>query len=273
MAREIQFVPVQTAHGHDKNVARKFVRSAAMRRFRRQQRVERAEEFRKKRGRPVAEKIPQDVKTIVPSVLNSTKDALTSHRQVSQPFDCYDAAWHSPDVPTVQDEPKCRQDQLCISMFPFVDLDLEAFDPIISCFPRSNKIHRVLLNHCKPILLSHFIPQTIWHWSFESNLLTPHIIVVHVIAPALQPLGVNRHQNPIITSWVPQALIEPAVLLATLFHSAVHLDGLHQRQWTSITLQYRGCAIRVTNDALRSPICPSSDANIAAVSMIAASGV
>ena len=60
---------------------------------------------------------------------------------------------------------------------------------------------------------------------------------------------------------------------AALFHSSVHLDGLHDRPWTPVTLHHRGEAIRLVNEFLQSPDRGVSDASIAAVDFIASSGV
>jgi hypothetical protein len=60
---------------------------------------------------------------------------------------------------------------------------------------------------------------------------------------------------------------------AILFHSSVHLDGLHKRPWTPATLNHRGESIRLVNELLQSPDPEISDASIVAVGLLGSSGV
>lgn len=99
------------------------------------------------------------------------------------------------------------------------------------------------------------------------------LLVVSVIMPAVQPLGSNNGRNPLLADWIYRALTEPAILEATLFHSSVHLDQLHQRQWSVTTRCHRGEVIREVNRLMTSPGQEASDVAIAAVGMMAGTGV
>ena len=91
--------------------------------------------------------------------------------------------------------------------------------------------------------------------------------------PAVQPLGINKDRNPLLADWTYRALTESAILEATLFHSSVHLDQLHQRHWSVTTRYHREAVIREVSRLMKLPGEEASDGAIAAVGMMAGTGV
>lgn len=100
------------------------------------------------------------------------------------------------------------------------------------------------------------------------------VVVVHGIAPTIHPFGSNQAHKPITQNWAQNALKDPMLLGAFLFHSAVHLDSIYRRPWSPITLYYRGESIRMLNRRLA---CHSgkgmSDAVIATIGFLGSAGV
>lgn len=68
--------------------------------------------------------------------------------------------------------------------------------------------------------------------------------------------------------WLTTAMTNPALFNATLFVSAVHLDGLHGCRESSESLYYKLETIRVLNDALEDPKLAVADETIAAVLLL-----
>ena len=87
------------------------------------------------------------------------------------------------------------------------------------------------------------------------------------------PLARNLAQNPISTIWVRNALSDPVLLSALLFHSAAHLDVMNGGTLSATTLHHLGECIRQLNTQLRRPEEATSDSTIAAVGIVAATGV
>ena len=87
------------------------------------------------------------------------------------------------------------------------------------------------------------------------------------------PLARNLAQNPISTIWVRNALSDRVLLSALLFHSAAHLDIAHSRSLSTTTHQHLGECIRQLNAQLQRSEEATSDSTIAAVGIVAATGV
>ena len=87
------------------------------------------------------------------------------------------------------------------------------------------------------------------------------------------PLAPNLSQNPISTIWARNALADPVLLSALLFHSAAHLDVVRGGPLSAATLHHLGECIRQLNTQLQRPEEATSDSTIAAVGLVAATGV
>ncbi|KAH8660714.1 hypothetical protein BGZ60DRAFT_433574 [Tricladium varicosporioides] len=93
-----------------------------------------------------------------------------------------------------------------------------------------------------------------------------------VLAPMLLPLGNNNERNPVTSEWGYRALTSPIFLSATLYHCSVHLDRINRRPWTEVTLYHRGEAIRLISEQL-STSEPIDENLIAAVALVGGAGV
>ena len=83
-------------------------------------------------------------------------------------------------------------------------------------------------------------------------------------------------ENPLTKIWLPQALQEPALFLATLSFAAVHIEALSgfSGSPTSLqTLRQKGEAIKCIDAKLRDSSEALSNGTIGAVSMLAAAEV
>jgi hypothetical protein len=80
-------------------------------------------------------------------------------------------------------------------------------------------------------------------------------------------------QNPIYAIWGRNALTDPVLLAAILFHSAVHLDLRNRRLYSTVTLHQKGEFIRLLNERLKASKDATSDSTIGAVGFVAATGV
>jgi len=78
----------------------------------------------------------------------------------------------------------------------------------------------------------------------------------------------RKEEGPLGSSWIHRVLQDRLLLEATLLNAAVHLDGLHKRESTPLTLRHRGETIRMINRTLHSSE-PASDSNIGAVVLLA----
>ena len=67
--------------------------------------------------------------------------------------------------------------------------------------------------------------------------------------------------------------MDPVLLGAVLFHSAVHLDRIHHRPWSPLTLYHRGQSIHLLNKRLENEDEAVGDNVIGAVALLGAAGV
>ena len=67
--------------------------------------------------------------------------------------------------------------------------------------------------------------------------------------------------------------MDPVVFESALFHSGVYSDRAHNRPWSESTLYHRGETIRLLNERLSSGGASTDESTIAAVGLLAASGV
>ena len=84
------------------------------------------------------------------------------------------------------------------------------------------------------------------------------------------PIDPGNGQNPLTKVWVPYAMTDPVLFLATLNFAAVHLDLLRGTQSNHKTLVHKGETIRRINDRLQSSTETISNTTIGAVAMLAA---
>lgn len=96
--------------------------------------------------------------------------------------------------------------------------------------------------------------------------------VCSVIAPIIQPLGINYDQNPVTVMFARSALSSPLFLETLCFYASVHLDFLLRRKLQNKTLYHKGQAIRLMTDHLNRGEGPE-DSFIASAALLAASGV
>ena len=94
------------------------------------------------------------------------------------------------------------------------------------------------------------------------------MIVTTVVARSLFPLVLRRGQHPLLDIWMPHAVTDPALFLATLNFAAVHLDVMHGRRSNPRTLVQKGEAMHLINLRLNSAETVS-DTTIGAVLMLA----
>ena len=95
------------------------------------------------------------------------------------------------------------------------------------------------------------------------------MIVTTVIARRSFPLVLRSGQHPILDVWMPYAMTDPVLFLATLNFAAVSLDILHGRRNSPRTLVQKGETMHLINLRLNSAKI-ASDTTIAAVLMLAA---
>jgi hypothetical protein len=79
--------------------------------------------------------------------------------------------------------------------------------------------------------------------------------------------------NPIYAIWGRNALADPVLLTAVLFHSGIHMDLLKNQSMSTLTLYHQGEFIQLLNKRLEDPDNATNDSTIAAVALVAASGV
>ena len=96
----------------------------------------------------------------------------------------------------------------------------------------------------------------------------PIITVDAVMARNFLPVMAGKGQHPLTNVWIPNAVADPLLFLATINFAAAHLDFLHGRSTSSRTIAQKVETIRLIN--LRLPESNLSDSTIGAVAMLAA---
>lgn len=84
------------------------------------------------------------------------------------------------------------------------------------------------------------------------------------------PVEVGKGQNPLTNIWMPYALADPLLFLATLNFAAAHIDIVHGRLSNPRTIAQKGETIRLINLRLQDSADIVSDTTIGAVAMLAA---
>ena len=116
------------------------------------------------------------------------------------------------------------------------------------------------------------------HPSLEHKCISIHLpansnmVVTTVIARSLFPMVLSGGQHPLIDIWMPHAVTDPVLFLATLTMAASHLDAVHGRRKNPRTLAQKGEVIRLINLRLNSGETVS-DTTIGAVLMLASAEV
>ena len=98
------------------------------------------------------------------------------------------------------------------------------------------------------------------------------MVVTTVIARSLFPMVLGGGQHPLIDIWMPYAVTDPVLFLATLTMAASHLDVVHGRRKNPRTLAQKGEIIHLINLRLKSTETVS-DSTIGAVLMLASAEV
>ena len=98
------------------------------------------------------------------------------------------------------------------------------------------------------------------------------MVVTTVIARSLFPMILGGGQHPLIDIWMPYAVTDPVLFLATLTMAASNLDVVHGRPKNPKTLAQKGEVIRLINRRLNSAETVS-DSTIGAVLMLASAEV
>lgn len=91
-----------------------------------------------------------------------------------------------------------------------------------------------------------------------------------VLARQWLPLEAGRSQHPLTNIWMPHAVTDPLLFLATLNYAAAHLDAVHGRQSNPRTIAQKGQIIRLINMRLQDSAETVSNTTIGAVAMFAA---
>lgn len=84
------------------------------------------------------------------------------------------------------------------------------------------------------------------------------------------PEHTSRGQHPLTNIWMPHAVADPLLFLATLNYAAAHLDILHGWQSNPRTIAQKGETIRLINLRLQYSAENVSNTVIGAVVMLAA---
>ncbi len=94
--------------------------------------------------------------------------------------------------------------------------------------------------------------------------------VCSVMAPKCLPVEIGGGQHPLIDVWMPQAVADPLLFLATLNYAAAHIDIIHETQNNPRTIAQKGEIIRLINLRLQDSAEAVSNTTIGAVAMLAA---
>lgn len=97
--------------------------------------------------------------------------------------------------------------------------------------------------------------------------------VITVIAHNCFPVEPGRGQHPLTNIWMPYAVADPLLFLATTNYAAAHLDIMYGRQNNLRTLAQKAETIRLINLRLQDSAETLSNSTIGAVAMLAAAEV
>ncbi|RDW87756.1 hypothetical protein BP5796_03450 [Coleophoma crateriformis] len=267
MAETWQFIPVQHgskagAKGPDAE-SRKLVRKAAMRAFRRTQRLEQIKKFQGQEAATPGSPAPSTLSTPKLAGRGSSSAGNARSSQLSAAQDR-----RNRNIPDLSDTGAVS----AIGSIPSSDAGTPCNQATIEYIKARNR-SKAIRARCP-------IPN-----SLASNLVDPfgcsaldtqpgnHRLYKHftsVVAPALHPLDVGSNESD--TTFAHQALYDPGLLQSLLFHSSVHLDGLYERPWGKDTLMHQSQCIDHINQNMTDYNVATSDSSIAAVSMMAAAG-
>ena len=92
--------------------------------------------------------------------------------------------------------------------------------------------------------------------------------VASVIARKYLPIDPGHGGNPLTRVWIPQAIADPVLFLATVNVAAIHLD-ITRRQFTPATIARKGKVMRLINQKLLDPAQALSNETIGSVVMLA----
>ena len=92
-----------------------------------------------------------------------------------------------------------------------------------------------------------------------------------MIARNFLPVETGKgQQHPLTTVWMPHAVADPLLYLATLNFAAAHLDIMYGKQCSPITIARKVETIRLINLRLQNSAEAFSNTTIGAVAMLAA---
>lgn len=84
------------------------------------------------------------------------------------------------------------------------------------------------------------------------------------------PIDLGNASNPLAKMWIPYAMTDPVLFLATINFAAVHLDILRGQYSSPHTLTHKIETIRLVNARLQNSAEALSNENIGSVAMLAA---
>ncbi|KAE8447096.1 hypothetical protein EG329_011080 [Mollisiaceae sp. DMI_Dod_QoI] len=246
MAKKWQFVSNQVEDGAGKDEGtRKIVRKAAMKAFRRNQRLEQVKTFMQGER---DESNFRDLQTPEETAGNGS-DELPSERhkgfgQSGAPiiYQNMDGEGSHDDLSKLAMLEQGQDPAAAVTSFGWLQ-EIVSLDPFGSS-PLGNS--------------------STWHFLFT--------YFVYEIAPMIQPLGINNHLNPVNTQWARHAMTDPALFHGVLFHASVHVNFRQGEPWSATTLFHRGETIRLVSERLNSSDDLVTDNTIAAVGWVAAEG-
>ena len=121
-----------------------------------------------------------------------------------------------------------------------------------------------LMNHCELPTTPSSRAYVYLHIHVPAN---SNMIVTTVIARRIFPMVLGSGEHPLIDVWMPYAVTDPVLFLATLNLAASDLDAVHGRRGNPRTLVQKGETIRLINLRLNSAETVS-DSTIGAVLML-----
>ena len=127
-----------------------------------------------------------------------------------------------------------------------------------------------VLNHCTCLLRNTFLIGPRRMNASVLRLLSFTYIVVSVMALNCLPVGERKAQNPLTKIWLPYALQDLTLFLATLTFAEVHLEILSGSYKSHRALLHKGASIKAVNAKLGDREQALSNETIGAVAMLAA---